>query len=106
MSIYLKEKKTLEKLKRERAIIHWKVIKNHSECAAVIAFLKKQTGPAVWNVKESCVRAGWAQGPRAMGSGWGAGSPVGGAPHSSVSSLTAPDGAREKTTLPKKIFLI
>lgn len=71
MSIYLKEK-TLEKLKRERVIIHMESYKEHSECVAVIAFLKKQTRQAVWNLKESCVRAGGRQRLRVMGEWQGA----------------------------------
>lgn len=46
----MKEKKTLEKLK-EKADYTYGNIKNHSECAVVIAFLEKQTRQAVWNVK-------------------------------------------------------
>lgn len=53
-----KRKKHWKNWREKERLYIWKAIKNHSECAVVIAFLKKQTRQAVWNVKESCVRAG------------------------------------------------
>lgn len=56
MSINLKEKKNTGKTGEKERLYIWKAIKNHSECAAVIAFLQKQTREAVWNVKGSYVK--------------------------------------------------
>ena len=62
-----KKKKHWKNWREKERLYIWKAIKNHSECAVVIAFLEKQTRQAVWNVKESCVRAGRAAGAEGDG---------------------------------------